>query len=344
MAVQAQYPSNSLLNRKGQEGRIVMDCWLQQQPGGGGGDGGGGEGRFLDHHHQRHVLFTSRGTEDTVTDTRKRGRGASDTIAATNPLTLKQQLQPSQLINLSLLHRNNPIPHHLVSTGLRLSSSKDHHQHQQSLLLPEPVSSISSLISHEDFAAHLKQQRDEMDQYLLLQGEQLRRILAEKRQRHLHALLSAAKVAMLRRLREKEEEVEKATRRNAELEAQAAQLRAEAQEWQAIARAEEAAAASLHARLQQAIIGGVHNRTPTEEEDGRCRGQDAEDAESIYEDSDRVAAVPPGLFCRSCRRKPSAVVLLPCRHLCLCTMCDGAVATCPVCLTGRVSSIEVYFS
>lgn len=174
------------------------------------------------------------------------------------------------------------------------------------------------------------------------QGEQLRRALAEKRQRHYRALLSAAEEAVAQRLREKEAEVEKATRRNAELEARAAQLSVEAQVWQAKARAQEAAAVSLQAQLQQTIMchGGG--------EDGgggvscAVEGQ-AEDAESAYVDPDRVeAAARPK--CRGCGKRVATVVVLPCRHLCICTECDAHFRACPVCLTLKNSTVEVFLS
>ena len=187
------------------------------------------------------------------------------------------------------------------------------------------------------------------------QGEQLRRALAEKRQRHYRALLSAAEEAVARRLREKEAEVEKATRRNAELEARAAQLAAEAQVWQAKARAQEAAAASLQAQLQQTMMApagpGAHGG-----DDGGAgvscavEGQ-AEDAESAYVDPDRVVVVATEAAttaarpkCRGCGRRVASVVVLPCRHLCICTECDAHFRACPVCLTLKNSTVEVYLS
>ena len=176
----------------------------------------------------------------------------------------------------------------------------------------------------------------------------MRRALAEKRQRHYRALLSAAEETVARRLREKEAEVEKATRRNAELEARAAQLSAEAQVWQAKAKAQEAAAASLQAQLQHAIMkaGGV-----TAAEDGGAgglscavgaEGHAAEDAESAYVDPARVAAAGPR--CRGCGKRVASVVVLPCRHLCVCTECDRHFRVCPVCLTVKNSTVEVYLS
>ncbi|KAF2308709.1 hypothetical protein GH714_013669 [Hevea brasiliensis] len=148
-------------------------------------------------------------------------------------------------------------------------------------------------------------------------------------------------------IEEKEAEVEKATRRNAELEARAAQLSVEAQVWQAKARAQEATAASLQAQLQQAIMSGgmvtQDNRRGDEGGIGCSGGVDgqAEDAESAYVDPERVT-VTAGPSCKRCRKRAATVVVLPCRHLCLCTECDQTAQACPLCLQVRNSSVEVF--
>lgn len=145
---------------------------------------------------------------------RKRGReacfnggGSSTTTTSTacpapiNLFSLQPQPPPT-LINLSQLHNHNqqqpqPQQPHLVSTGLRLAFTE---QQQQSSLLSE------------DFTCQIKQQRDEIDQFLQVQGDQLRRTLAERRQTHYRALLCVAEESASKRLREKETEVQKATR------------------------------------------------------------------------------------------------------------------------------------
>lgn len=357
MAVHAQYPSNVLLlNRSGQEGHEYS---LQPQPGG-----------FLD---QSHMLFNNGGSANP----RKRGRelasiggggGITTTTTTTtntnfNPLFSMQTQPPStQLIDLSLLHNNVTTTtnnHHnqqqqqpnVVSTGLHLSFGdqqlqQHNHRHyqQQQNSLPSQSSALFSLLS-EDFATQIKRQRDEVDQFLQAQGELLRRTLAEKRQRHQRALLGAAEEALARRLKEKEAEVEKATRRHAELEARAAQLSVEAQVWQAKARAQEATAASLQAQLQQAIISGGLTQESRRVDDGQgsagggVEGQ-AEDAESAYVDPDRVT-VTSGPSCKACRTRIASVVLLPCRHLSVCTECDQVAQACPVCFQVRSSGVEV---
>ncbi|GLU05482.1 hypothetical protein SLE2022_225830 [Rubroshorea leprosula] len=336
MAVQAQYPSNVLLlNRNGQDGHDYSSS-LQPQPGVG----------FLD---QSHMLFGNGGNNP-----RKRGRevvaaATANTTGVAAPInSFSMQTQPTQLIDLSQLH-NQQQQHqpNVVSTGLRLSFGEQQPPQQQQ---QSPVSHSSALLSllSEDFAGQIKRQREELDQFLQAQGEQLRRTLAEKRRRHYRALLGAAEESVVRRLREKQAEVEKATRRNSELEARAAQLTVEAQVWQAKARAQEATAATLQAQLQQAIMSGGPAQDSRRAEEGlKCAGRagvegQPEDAESAYVDPERTAVSGPA--CKACRTRVASVVLLPCRHLCLCTECDRVAQACPLCLTVRNSSVEVFLS
>ncbi|CAJ1928798.1 unnamed protein product [Sphenostylis stenocarpa] len=313
MAVQAQYPSNALFLNTSKSGKEPHDYL---------------PGELLDH-DQSHMLFNNGGA-----NSRKRGREAT-TAKATAPNLVNSfslRSQSPQLIDLTQLHNKN-----VVSTGLGLSFG-DQQQRQQLHQQQQQQhgchsSSFPSLLS-DGLSSQIKQQRGEIDQFLQAQGEQLRRALAEKRERHYRTLLRAAEESVLRRLREKEVEVEKATRRMAELEARAAQLSVEAQLWQAKAKAQEATAASLQAQLQQAMMSG---------EDGggglSCAGGEAEDAESAYVDPERV-----GPKCRGCAKRVASVVVLPCRHLCICAQCDTHFRACPVCLTVKNSTVQVYLS
>ncbi|XP_019190999.1 PREDICTED: BOI-related E3 ubiquitin-protein ligase 1-like [Ipomoea nil] len=349
MAVQAQHhPSNVLfLNRSGgQDGKAAApplgNDYSLLHPYSGGGGGGAGGGTFID---ETEMLF-NHGVD---ANSRKRGREhTSSTTAAAmsnpnpnpnpNPPLISLQSQPSQLIDLTQLHPN------VVSTGLRLAFT-DHRQHNHHSLSPQSSqSSVFFSVLAEDLGTHIKQQRDEIEHYLRAQGEQLRRTLEEKRQRHYRALLGAAEESLTRRLREKETEVDKAARRNVELEARAAQLVAEAQAWQARARAQELTAATLQAQLQQAMArpGCSTAHHPPERNDGGTAAGEAEDAESAYIDPDRVE-VSAGSNCRACGKRAASVVLLPCRHLCLCRRCDAAAQACPLCLSFRSSSVEVFF-
>ncbi|KAJ9556021.1 hypothetical protein OSB04_010635 [Centaurea solstitialis] len=229
-----------------------------------------------------------------------------------------------------------------INTGLRLAFF-DHQRRS-------PMST--------DLSVQIDQQRDEIERFQsrirVCVGEEIRRTLAEKRQRHYLALLEAAEVSISRRLKDKDAEAEKAVWRQAELEARAVQLRTEAEAWRARAAAAEAVAAGLKAQLQQAMVvcgsggGGGGRYCASHIEDAppgyaTAAGDNTEDAESAYIDPDRVV-VASGPGCKACGKRVASVVLLPCRHLCVCSECDGVVLACPLCLSFRSSSVQVYMS
>ncbi|KAG2270217.1 hypothetical protein Bca52824_064772 [Brassica carinata] len=112
-------------------------------------------------------------------------------------------------------------------------------------------------------------------------------------------------------IREKEEEKRSNINYLCNLSVLKTPVRAEAQAWQARASAQEAAATSLQAQLQQAVDmrggGGVWAQDGRAEEEGLLE---------------------------------ATVVMLPCRHLSICPECDRTALACPLCLTLRNSSVE----
>ncbi|XP_008788744.2 probable BOI-related E3 ubiquitin-protein ligase 3 [Phoenix dactylifera] len=322
MAVQAQYPSNALILNRSEQERKSME--FSQAPTG-----------FRD---QSGVFFSNGASGNP----RKRGREAApilmESSAQGNSINDLLSLQPPPAASLSAptvisLAQLQARPPPLVSTGLRLAFEDQHQLQNHNQANPLLSASLFPVLS-DDLALQLNQHQDEFDRFLRAHGEHLRRTLAEKRQRHCRALLCAADEAAARRLREKEAEVEQAVRRAAELEERLARLKAESLAWQAKAMADQATALALHAQLQQAQAAAA------EEREGECRDSPAEDAESAHVDPDRA----PPAACRSCRSALASVVVLPCRHLCLCTDCSDAAPPCPVCRCATTGSLPVFFS
>ncbi|KAG0472791.1 hypothetical protein HPP92_014648 [Vanilla planifolia] len=225
----------------------------------------------------------------------------------------------------------------LVSTGLRLAFDE---QSQSHVHAEQPICPVSASLS-VDLLAQINQQKDEYEEFLVAQKEQLRRALAERWQRHYRSLLAAAEESAGRRLHDKKAEIESASRRCAELESQLVRLRTESMAWQSKAMAEQATAVSLHAQLQQASAAAASAKGQAIEE--CCEESPVEDGESAYVDPFRTPGMPERP-CLSCRRNPASFVLLPCRHLCLCFACESASAAgerCPACGCFRKGSLQV---
>lgn len=339
MAVQAQYPSNVLFlnNKNGQEQGQHDQYSLQPQP--------------APPDQSNIMLFNTTGA-----NSRKRGRETGGVMQQSQNMMNQFSLQSHtpHLIDLTQLQNHHQQQQqqnqNIVSTGLGLSFGDQQHQRLQLLQQQQQQhgchsSHFLSLLSN-GLASQIKQQKDEIDQFLQAQGEELQRTIEEKRQRNYRAIIKTAEETVARRLREKEIDLQKATRRNAELEARAAHLRTEAQLWQAKAKEQEATAISLQTQLHHAMMsGGAENRGENECGLSCALGVEghAEDAESGYIDPER-AVVGSGPKCRGCGERVASVVVLPCRHLCVCTECDTRFGVCPVCFTVKNSTVEVYLS
>ncbi|CAL9217152.1 unnamed protein product [Arabidopsis halleri] len=318
MALQAQHHSSNLIFLNKRNGKEKEDNFtLHSQA-----------GDYLD---QTNMLYNNGSFNQ-----RKRRRETNN-----HQFLPLQSHQFPQVIDLSLLHNHNHPPSNMVHTGLRLSSGED-----QTQKISHQISFVSD--SSEDvFAAHINRQSKELDEILHAQAEELRRTLVEKRKRHYKALLGVVEEPLIRKLREKEAEIERATRRHNDLVARDSQLRAETQEWQERAKAHEAAAAALQAQLQQAVnkcAGGFVSAQDSRaaEEELLCAAagiSGLDDAESVYVDPERMRRPS----CKACRKREATVILLPCRHLSICPECDRTALACPLCLTLRNSSVEAIF-
>ncbi|XP_074583704.1 BOI-related E3 ubiquitin-protein ligase 1-like isoform X2 [Curcuma longa] len=256
-------------------------------------------------------------------------------LLSLHPQHSRTPFSPPVIVSLAQVQSHQPP---VVSTGLRLSLEEQYQQQTQTVTnsLPFSPSSLPSFLLTNDLISQINRHREEIEQFLRAQGEQLQIALAERHRMHYRSLLCAASVAASKLIREKQAEVERAAQRSAELQNRLVRLRSESNAWQAKAMADQAMAASLHSQLQQAAAAAA---ALSQARSGD--GPPAEDAGSAIVDPNRDDAART---CRACRSRPAMMVLLPCRHLCLCEACDAAADVCPVCESGKTGSVRVFLA
>eukprot|EP00249_Psilotum_nudum_P021158 c27997_g1_i1 orf=1032-2138(+) len=238
-----------------------------------------------------------------------------------------------------------------ISTGLRLSL-------EDNRLNPSATCSsgrsgaahISSTLT-EVLQSQMIKQKDEIDQFIRIQGERMKQVLEEKRQKHVRALLVAAENEVTKRLKDKEAELEKVNHRNLELGERVKQLSLETQFWQNIARNNELMVSNLRNSLEQVV---AQSREQSKE---GCGESEVDDAESCHygEEGGGGVHILARTFrenkelkqqrtCRVCLANEACILLLPCRHLCMCKDCEGRLDSCPVCSSTKTATVQVYMA
>ncbi|XP_050905464.1 probable BOI-related E3 ubiquitin-protein ligase 3 isoform X2 [Lathyrus oleraceus] len=244
-----------------------------------------------------------------------------------------------------------PNPNH-VSTGLRLSYDDDERNSTVTSASGSITTTPSIILSLGDnIRTELDRQQEDLDQYIKLQ-EQLSKGVQDMKQKHMTSLVTSIEKGIGKKLKEKDVEIENMNRKNKELVERIKQVVVEAQNWHYRAKYNESVVSVLRNNLQQAISHGV------EHELKEGFGDSEVDEASSYIDPNNFlnvsgALMKPiykshqgteNLYCRACKEKEVCMLMMPCRHLCLCKYCDGFINVCPVCQLVKTASFEVYLS
>ncbi|KAG6655016.1 E3 ubiquitin-protein ligase BOI isoform X1 [Carya illinoinensis] len=279
----------------------------------------------------------------------KRGREMED-ISRQQKLQISLNYNPCQ----DEADRSASIPNaYPVSTGLRLSYDDDERNSSVTSASGSMTATPSIILSlGENIRTELDRQKEEFDHFIKIQEEQLAKGVRDMKQKHIASFLAAMEKGVSKKLREKDIEIENMNRKNRELVERIKQVAMEAQNWHYRAKYNESIVNVLKSNLQQAISQGA--------EQGKEGFGDSEvDDTASYIDPNNFLSIPGGpaksfprnnlglkehVACRACRAKEVSMLLMPCRHLCLCKDCEGLVSVCPVCQLMKTGSVQVYLS
>ncbi|XP_039140641.1 probable BOI-related E3 ubiquitin-protein ligase 3 isoform X2 [Dioscorea cayenensis subsp. rotundata] len=185
---------------------------------------------------------------------------------------------------------------------------------------PSDTSSPFSSFPSQDFFSQLQLQHHlEIDHLITNHAEKVRQEMEERRTWVWRRVVAMAEEKVARKLRNKDEEIDRITRVNHALEERIKSLVIENQLWKDIARSNEAAAMLLRTNLDHLLA----SQDSHEEDVQSCSGGGG------------GAGEVGRRLCRRCGEEEAAVLVMPCRHLCLCLDCSPALDVCPVCKSSK---------
>ncbi|XP_008787313.2 probable BOI-related E3 ubiquitin-protein ligase 2 [Phoenix dactylifera] len=204
----------------------------------------------------------------------------------------------------------------------------------------------------EDVSSHIQQQMLDVDRLIVYHVEKVRVELMERRKRFARQILAAIEERVAKRLKAKEEEIERMGKLNWALEERIKSLCVENQIWRDLAQTNEATANVLRTNLEQVLAAQVKKEEGQRGEAfaAGAAGTDVEDAESCCcgenQEEERETTVNgwKKRVCRNCLVHEPSVLLLPCRHLCLCAACGPATHSCPICKCCKNGTVNVNMS
>ncbi|KAI3975990.1 hypothetical protein MKX01_016673 [Papaver californicum] len=272
---------------------------------------------------------------------------------------------------------NHRLHHHHESGGTSTSG-------RSSILTSSPaMGSLQDLMINTNHHRLLHHQNLEIDAMILLHNEKLRSVIEETQKRQCRSLVSAVEEQVLKRLAEKETELQNVGRKNAELEEKLKQLNAENQVWFNVAKNNEAIASSLKSTIQQILLQNNNSKSGVEaggellltanttnnndikegfgDSDGLVIEGLDDDAQSccyggkdnhnqedkkrkLVDAKDDKGTSTIKKSCKVCKKNEVSVLVLPCRHLCLCRECESKLDYCPICKAAKNASLQIFMS
>lgn len=231
-----------------------------------------------------------------------------------------------------------------VSTGLGLSldNTNNNNTNNKNWLASSGDSAFLGIVGDE-LDREFHRQDAEIERFLKIQGDRLRQAILEKVQTNQLQTISYVEEKVLQKLREKEAEVEDINKKNIELELRMEQLALEANAWQQRAQYNENMVKTLTLNIQQVFAQSRDSKegcgdSEVDDTASCCNGRTL-DFHLLRKDGNEMKDL---MNCKVCRVNEVCMLLLPCKHLCLCKECESKVSLCPLCHCAKQVGMQVF--
>lgn len=210
----------------------------------------------------------------------------------------------------------------------------------------------------DDVLPLLQQYQCDIDRIISHHTKKVRMELEERQKQQARVLVAAIGEGVAKKLTEKDEQILRMGKINMVLQEKVKSLYVENQLWRDLAQTNEATANSLRSNLEQVLAhvgderisaGGNFAGAAVEEDVESCCGSSDHGAAAEEEEMEGrrnlAGEAQDNRMCKRCGERESCVLLLPCRHLCLCAVCGSSlVHTCPVCNSSMNATVHVNMS
>ena len=171
----------------------------------------------------------------------------------------------------------------------------------------------------------------------------MRQNILEKVQATQVQTISIVEDKVLEKLREKQAEMESINKKNMELEERMQQLTVEAGAWQQRARYNENMISALKFKIQHVYAQSKDSKegcgdSEVDDTASCCNGRSL-DFHFLCKENNNMKEM---MTCKACRVNEVRMLLLPCKHLCLCKDCESKLSFCPLCQSSKFIGMEVY--
>ncbi|CAN8269406.1 unnamed protein product [Cochlearia groenlandica] len=206
----------------------------------------------------------------------------------------------------------------------------------------------------QDLSCNVQNHNLDIDRLIYNHVEIMRKEIEEKRKTQEKKIIQAIELGLTKKLRAKDEEINNITKLNLFLEEKVKSLHVENQIWRDVAQSNEATVNALRSNLQQVLTAVEKNRweeaTVAHDDVESCCGSNevvGDSGENTWrlvgeaQDKKRVRTLASTTKCRGCGKGEASVLLLPCRHVCLCSKCESLFNTCPICKSPKNATLNV---